>query len=346
MSTLQYLHDRMITHRDINPLNILVKGRAPSFHIKLADFGLSKDVLSLRTVCGTGSYEAPEIWRAALEPKRKPGAIFYPRPAHYTAIVDVRSLGFVILELLDLLQINGYQHGLKWCKTVARIAINATRRGQIFLVVSRMLRLGHEERPTASHYLNMAEDFGFDHPVMSKLDDQSARFGPQTGLDDGDEGEIGSLGSITPRAGSFQACETQHETPTTELEMSSARPVFSDSNATVIGPYKRRRSPTTLSRVPSPSPGKRDNKRRQADDLRNTGLISRTYALSEQSSGLGDQSAPFMTTYDTILAFLRDLRVGSNASVIPDDRTFVLVEDICTHLIRLRTTELGAIRPD
>jgi serine/threonine-protein kinase Chk2 len=61
--------------------------RAP-WHIKLADFGLSKASDSLYTFCGTAHYIAPEIVALQGRSKRR----------SYTAAVDVWSLGVVILE--------------------------------------------------------------------------------------------------------------------------------------------------------------------------------------------------------------------------------------------------------
>ena len=62
--------------------------------------------------------------------------------------------------------------------------------------------------------------------------------------------------------------------------------------------------------------------------------------------GQDDQAAPFMTISDAVIALLRDLRVGSKSTAISDDRTFALVEDICTQLIRQKFTELGATEDD
>jgi serine/threonine protein kinase len=61
LEALEYLHSSRIIHRDIKPENILVHTRGISFHIKLADFGLSKVASLLKTHCGTVRYMAPEI---------------------------------------------------------------------------------------------------------------------------------------------------------------------------------------------------------------------------------------------------------------------------------------------
>jgi len=57
---ISYMHSHGVVHRDLKPENLLCQS---ANFIKIADFGLSKDVETgnLQTSCGTPSYVAPEV---------------------------------------------------------------------------------------------------------------------------------------------------------------------------------------------------------------------------------------------------------------------------------------------
>ena len=84
---IDYLHKSGVVYRDLKPENILIDNEG---HIKLTDFGLSKEGLDqnggmTESFCGTTEYLAPEI----IKDKQ------------YSYSVDWYSLGLVILEMVS-----------------------------------------------------------------------------------------------------------------------------------------------------------------------------------------------------------------------------------------------------
>ena len=59
-------YSKGVVHRDLKPENLLLKYKDSDSEIKIADFGFAKKAVSdhsLKTVCGTPGYVAPEILR-------------------------------------------------------------------------------------------------------------------------------------------------------------------------------------------------------------------------------------------------------------------------------------------
>jgi len=90
-SALSYMHARGIVHRDLKPENLVLSEPRLDSPIKISDFGLSKiisdDTETMKTVCGTRAYSAPEV-------------NFGHKASSYTAKVDVWSLGVILYILL------------------------------------------------------------------------------------------------------------------------------------------------------------------------------------------------------------------------------------------------------
>lgn len=89
---VMYLHDNGIVHRDLKPENVLCTDTQPPWHLKLADFGLSKftqnggpstDML-MRTMIGTPEFIAPEI----------------AKKQDYTSKVDMWAVGMLMYNVV------------------------------------------------------------------------------------------------------------------------------------------------------------------------------------------------------------------------------------------------------
>uniref|UniRef100_A0A8C7ZYV6 Calcium/calmodulin-dependent protein kinase type IV n=1 Tax=Oryzias sinensis TaxID=183150 RepID=A0A8C7ZYV6_9TELE len=87
LEAVAYLHENGVVHRDLKPENLLYADLSLDASLKIADFGLSKiidDQVTMKTVCGTPGYCAPEILR---------GNAYGPE-------VDMWSVGVILYILL------------------------------------------------------------------------------------------------------------------------------------------------------------------------------------------------------------------------------------------------------
>jgi serine/threonine protein kinase len=93
---LQFLHERRIVHRDINPNNILVMKDNNLFVAKLSDFGFSKTLPLLQSdwcsdACGTQDFMPPEVL-TALDKNEE---------THYCLGTDIYSMGVTMFNVLS-----------------------------------------------------------------------------------------------------------------------------------------------------------------------------------------------------------------------------------------------------
>jgi len=93
---LKFLHRSGIVHRDLKPENLLLAHKGDDSELKIADFGLANVVdnienATMKTVCGTWAYCAPEV-KTSIQ---KEGG-----PASYTAKVDLWSVGVILFVIL------------------------------------------------------------------------------------------------------------------------------------------------------------------------------------------------------------------------------------------------------
>lgn len=70
LSAVNHLHEKQICHRDIKPENFQFVSKENQYHIKLIDFGLSKnftEAKKLKTVVGTPYYVAPDVFKGSYD---------------------------------------------------------------------------------------------------------------------------------------------------------------------------------------------------------------------------------------------------------------------------------------
>ncbi|KAK3617640.1 hypothetical protein LTR56_025152 [Elasticomyces elasticus] len=98
---LACMHAAGYAHRDLKPANLLVFSTGPQWHVKIADFGLSKRVLtdltSLRTNAGTQGFMAPEMLGLGFG---EDDSSDDDTQKSYTNAVDIWAVGVIAYLLL------------------------------------------------------------------------------------------------------------------------------------------------------------------------------------------------------------------------------------------------------
>ncbi|KAH0574860.1 Kinase [Spironucleus salmonicida] len=123
ISALQYLHSQNIIHNDIKPENILFCNS----QVKISDFGISKQSISLYKYEGTPHYSAPEQYLNQATPLSD----YWPLGVIYVQMVTKKVLQSQISNLNELFvqkehilqyvkQLNLTRKGLDFCDKVFR----------------------------------------------------------------------------------------------------------------------------------------------------------------------------------------------------------------------------------
>ncbi|KAF4993262.1 hypothetical protein FGRMN_6626 [Fusarium graminum] len=146
LQALDYLTVRNIIHRDVKPKNILFRQAGPSFHYRLADFGIATPVLaathpSFYNQRGTPLFEAPEV-------------VFWDHSQDQTTKIDIWSLCATLVWAFDLGDFQCYSETPGNCPdmmVVASIGTIARSQGGWF---ARMAELDPEDRISAGELLD------------------------------------------------------------------------------------------------------------------------------------------------------------------------------------------------
>ncbi|KAI3318434.1 kinase-like protein [Xylariaceae sp. AK1471] len=93
---IRFMHESGFAHRDLKPGNILVASDSPRWTVKIADFGISKQMMEGRTRLqtlniGTFGYIAPEVLGVHVDNSAN---------IAYSVSVDIWAIGIIAIELL------------------------------------------------------------------------------------------------------------------------------------------------------------------------------------------------------------------------------------------------------
>ncbi|KAI9764520.1 MAG: hypothetical protein M1835_007554 [Candelina submexicana] len=149
-------HEHIVTFVDFSEEQkpLLVMEYLPLGNL-LVDFGLAKNDSTLKTFCGTNQYAAPEIW-----------------DHYYTVMVDIWSLGVVVLEYgYGLPKPSRKRKGKPWCQDIVNSAEDMEGEGDnlIDLISVKMLRMDYRQRQSASDCLREVYRLGF-HAIQNRTD--------------------------------------------------------------------------------------------------------------------------------------------------------------------------------
>ncbi|KAK6442157.1 hypothetical protein LTR95_001598 [Oleoguttula sp. CCFEE 5521] len=152
---LVHMHGQGYAHRDLKPANLLVFREGPQWQVKIADFGLSKQLKSHASAPSTGAgtfgYMAPETAGFA-DDDSSPGE--QQREALRTA-VDIWSLGVIAFQLLTFLlpfpDLNGLGKYFRGSRTLPVHHLDAKRvSSEAQMSIRSFLAPNASDRPNAA----------------------------------------------------------------------------------------------------------------------------------------------------------------------------------------------------
>ncbi|KAI9842956.1 MAG: hypothetical protein M1837_006693 [Sclerophora amabilis] len=330
LQALEYLHScrvdrRRIAHRDIKPANVIVVSRFP-FHIKLADFGLAQDRSDLMTCCGTLHYLAPEVQSNKA----------------YTTAVDIWSLGVVVLQYAyGFPEDSQYYHRPKntrarsWCLRI----VDEIKRGNSDplrdLLYGHMLRIDPKERLHAGQCLEKGSEIGlFDGPVSAI---GYATPTQQTAPNVLANNEDGSTTIVMEGIWGTQTSSDNHEDVRTYQDAEiKLRLGAADAQSKCSRIHKRPRLSTKGSIKGSSSRVRIKGRQTNLDSKARS--VSHTPAISHLDRN--GETIQHQTTYDFVLALLKNLHLGDGVDPQVDDHTFTMLEDLCEYFTELDITDV------
>ncbi|XP_053287361.1 calcium/calmodulin-dependent protein kinase type IV isoform X3 [Pleuronectes platessa] len=175
LEAVAYLHEHGVVHRDLKPENLLYADLSLDAPLKIADFGLSKiidDQVTMKTVCGTPGYCAPEILRGnAYGPEVdmwSVGVILYILLCGFEPFFDPRGDQYMYSRILNC----DYEFVSPWWDEVS---LNAKDLVSKLIVLDPHKRLSVREALHHPWVLGKAARFSHMDTTQRKLQEFNAR---------------------------------------------------------------------------------------------------------------------------------------------------------------------------
>ncbi|XP_072295233.1 calcium/calmodulin-dependent protein kinase type IV [Eucyclogobius newberryi] len=175
LEAVAYLHENGVVHRDLKPENLLYASLSLDAPLKIADFGLSKiidDQVTMKTVCGTPGYCAPEILRGnAYGPEVdmwSVGVILYILLCGFEPFFDPRGDQYMYSRILNC----DYEFVSPWWDEVS---LNAKDLVSKLIVLDPHKRLSVREALHHPWVLGKAARFSHMDTTQRKLQEFNAR---------------------------------------------------------------------------------------------------------------------------------------------------------------------------
>ncbi|XP_060934693.1 calcium/calmodulin-dependent protein kinase type IV [Limanda limanda] len=175
LEAVAYLHEHGVVHRDLKPENLLYADLSLDAPLKIADFGLSKiidDQVTMKTVCGTPGYCAPEILRGnAYGPEVdmwSVGVILYILLCGFEPFFDPRGDQYMYSRILNC----DYEFVSPWWDEVS---LNAKDLVSKLIVLDPHKRLSVREALQHPWVLGKAARFSHMDTTQRKLQEFNAR---------------------------------------------------------------------------------------------------------------------------------------------------------------------------
>ncbi|KAG7513878.1 calcium/calmodulin-dependent protein kinase type IV [Solea senegalensis] len=175
LEAVAYLHENGVVHRDLKPENLLYADLSLDAPLKIADFGLSKiidDQVTMKTVCGTPGYCAPEILRGnAYGPEVdmwSVGVILYILLCGFEPFFDPRGDQYMYTRILNC----DYEFVSPWWDDVS---LNAKDLVSKLIVLDPLKRLSVREALQHPWVLGKAARFSHMDTAQRKLQEFNAR---------------------------------------------------------------------------------------------------------------------------------------------------------------------------